>query len=77
MPRPAALAIVVSLLLIAGCSVRPAGPPLVSAHSPAGTGLVGAGEPQPINSLPPGAEGLAARSPFATAPDYLSYTFGR
>ncbi len=71
-----AFAVLLLPLLLAGCG-EPGGPPLVSARSPAGTGLVGTGEPQPINSLPPGAEGLSARSPFATAPDYLSYTFGR
>ena len=77
MPCRLALAALLSPLLLAGCG-EPDGAPLVSAQSPAGTGLVNdASEPQPINSLPPGAEGLSARSPFATAPDYLSYTFGR
>ena len=64
------------LLLLSGCG-EPGGPPLVSAQSPAGTGLVNSAEPQPINSLPPDAEGLSAGGPFATAPNYLSYTFGR
>ena len=65
------------LLLLSGCG-EPGGPPLVSAQSPAGTGHVNDNNaPQPINSLPPGAEGLSARSPFATHPNYLSYTFGR
>ena len=77
MPRVLALAVGAWPLLAAGCRAEPGGPPLVSAQSPAGTGLVGTGEPQPINSLPPGAEGMSAGSPFATAPDYLSYTFGR
>lgn len=77
MPRPLAFASLLVPLLLAGCG-EPGGPPLVSGHSPAGTGLVGSlDEPQPINSLPPGAEGLPSRGPFATAPDYLSYTFGR
>jgi hypothetical protein len=65
------------LLLLSGCG-EPGGPPLVSAQSPAGTGLVNSNaEPQPINSLPPGAEGLSTGGPFTTQPDYLSYTFGR
>ena len=65
------------LLLLSGCG-EPGGPPLVSAQSPAGTGLVNDNnEPQPINSLPPGAEGLSTGGPFAAQPDYLSYTFGR
>lgn len=74
MPRCAVLALV---LLLAGCGV-PGGPPLVSAQTPPGVGLVNSNyEPQPIDSLPPGAEGLGRPTPFTTAPDYLSYTFGR
>ena len=70
------LALLAGLLLLSGCG-EPGGPPLVSAQSPAGVGQVNTNaQPQPINSLPPGAEGLPASSPFATAPDYLSYTFG-
>ena len=69
-------AVLAFALLLAGCGV-PGGPPLVSAQTPPGTGLVNsASEPQPINSLPPGAAGRPSRGPFATAPDYLSYTFG-
>lgn len=65
------------LLLLAGCG-EPGGPPLISAQTPPGVGLVNSNyEPQPITSLPPGAAGLAQPSPFATAPNYLSYTFGR
>lgn len=74
MPR---LAVLCLLLVLAGCG-EPGGPPLVSAQTPPGTGLVNsADEPQPIDSLPPGAAGRPRNSPFATAPDYLSYTFGR
>jgi hypothetical protein len=63
-------------LLLAGCG-EPGGPPLVSAQTPPGTGLVNSAmEPQPINSLPPGAAGRPRRGPFATWPDFFSYTFG-
>ena len=63
-------------LALAGCGGVPGGPPLVSAQSPPGTGLVnGNSEPQPINSLPPGAAN------FSTAPggfqrNTLAWTFG-
>jgi hypothetical protein len=64
-------------LPLAGCGV-PGGERLVSTQTRPGTGLVGsASEPQPVNSLPPGAAGRPQRGPFASAPDYLSVTFGR
>ena len=67
--------LVLICLALAGCG-EPGGAPLVSAQFPPGTGMVNANsEPQPINSLPPGA---ANRSPFpgATQPNYLTWTFG-
>jgi hypothetical protein len=74
MRRLLALAV---LCLLAGCGA-PGGAPLVSAQTPPGAGLVNSSyEPQPIDSLPPGAAGLGRPSPFTTAPDYLAYTFGR
>ena len=65
----------VPLAAIAGCSL-PSGEPLVSAQFPPGTGDVNANsEPQPLNSLPPGAANYAA-TPFATQPNFLSFKIG-
>ena len=63
-------------VLLAGCNAQFGGPALLSAQSPAGTGLVNANNPpQSPNSLPPGAEGLhPPNSPFAFAPNYGSIT---
>lgn len=63
-----------SLLPLVGCG-SPGGQPLVSAQFPPGTGQVNvASEPQPLNSLPPGAANFST-APGATAPNYLSFTF--
>ena len=62
-------------LAVGGCGM-PGGTPLVSAQYPPGTGLVNnQSEPQPINSLPPGAANISP-APGATEPNYLSWTFG-
>ena len=62
------------LLALAACGM-PNGPPLVSAQSPPGTGLVNAAsEPQPINSMPPGA-GNYSSAPGGIQPDYGSVAF--
>ncbi len=63
---------------LAGCNamvppnVSFGGPPLVSGKSPPAT-LARNSEPQSVNSLPPGAEGIGA-GPQATAPNYGSVT---
>ena len=60
---------------LAGCG-QPRGIPLVSAQFPPGTGMVNANsEPQPLNSLPPGAANNST-APGATHPNYLAWTFG-
>ncbi len=65
-----------AVLALAGCGL-PASPPLVSAQFPAGTGVVNdASEPQPLNSLPPGAANYSP-APGGTQPNYLNRTFGR
>jgi hypothetical protein len=61
---------------LAGCGVQGGGASLVSAQYPPGTGAVNdQSQPQPINSLPPGAAnsgpGFAA-----TQTSYGSFTFG-
>ena len=59
---------------LAGCA-PPTNPPLVSAQSPPGTGSTNVNsEPQPIDSLPPGAANIS-RAPGATQPNYGSWTF--
>jgi len=73
--RTLVLVCFVAILAVAGCG-EPGGAPLVSAQYPPGTGVVNsASEPQPINSLPPGAAN-AGTAPGATQPNYLSWTFG-
>ncbi len=68
---------VLLLALMLGACGAPAGPPLVSAQFPPGTGVVNdASTPQPLNSLPPGAANFA-RSPGAMQFSYLARTFGR
>ncbi len=63
------------LAATAACTL-PGGEPLVSAQFPPGTGEVNAAsEPQPLNSLPPGAANYAA-TPFATQPNFLSFKLG-
>ena len=65
----------VSLVAMAGCTL-PGGEPLVSAQFPPGTGEVNASsEPQPLNSLPPGAANYAD-TPFATQNNLLSFRLG-
>ncbi len=58
--------------LLAGCGV-PVGPPLVSAATPPNQSSNS--EPQPLNSLPPGAA-VMGRGPNAAHPDYGAVTFG-
>lgn len=60
------------LLLLASCAA-PENPPLLSAQYPPNTSRNS--EPQPGNSLPPGAANLSA-APGAMYPNYLSLTFG-
>ena len=63
------------LLAIAGCSsmsVQPGGQALVSGHTPADANS-SRDEPQPPNSLPPGAEGMGT-GPNARAPNYGALT---
>lgn len=65
------------LTLLGGCGAIQQGPDLVSAQTPPGTGLVNdASEPQPPNSLPPGAA-VAGPGPGATQHSYLTRTFAR
>ena len=72
---PARPSLCLLLLTLAGCA-EPGGQPLVSAQFPPGTGVVNAAsEPQPLNSLPPGAANVST-APGATAPNYLSFKFG-
>lgn len=60
---------------LAGCGA-PGGAPLVSAQYPPGTGIVNAqSEPQPINSLPPGAAN-SGTAPGASQANGLAFTFG-
>ncbi len=60
------------MIALAGCG-EPMAPPLVSGQTPPGTGNVNAAsQPQPLNSLPPGAEGLGRGM---IQPTYLSRTF--
>ena len=74
MTRCLALAL---LALLGGCGIIQQGPDLVSAQTPPGTGLVNdASEPQPPNSLPPGAA-VSGPGPDATQRSYLTRTFGR
>ncbi|MGI4799023.1 MAG: hypothetical protein ACRYF2_11435 [Janthinobacterium lividum] len=69
------LLLLVPLAALAACTL-PGGEPLVSAQFPPGTGEVNANsEPQPLNSLPPGAANFAA-TPFATQPNFLSFKLG-
>ena len=54
----------------------PEGPPLVSAQYPPGTGAVNANsEPQPLNSLPPGAANVGP-GVGQTSPNFLSFKIG-
>jgi hypothetical protein len=69
--RSAALTL---LLALTACGA-PNGPPLVSAQSPPGTGVVNANSPaQSANSLPPGAANFS-RAPGAVQPSYGSIGF--
>ena len=73
--------ILLACLAVTGCEGQgfpgqPGGPPLVSAQSPPGTGIVNDNsEPQPLNSLPVGAANISS-APGATQPNYFSWTFG-
>ncbi|GAC1340855.1 MAG: hypothetical protein NVSMB18_11790 [Acetobacteraceae bacterium] len=68
------LAIPGLMLALAGCEA-PSGPPLVSAQFPPGTGVVNrASQPQPLNSLPPGAANFSS-APGATEPNFASLQF--
>jgi len=65
------------MALLAGCGAIERGPDLVSAQTPPGTGIVNAAsQPQPPNSLPPGAA-VSGPGPGATQRGYLTLTFGR
>lgn len=69
------LALCLLPLALAGCG-EPLNQPLVSAQSPPGTGVVNsASEPQPVNSLPPGAANLSS-APGATEPNFASIKIG-
>ena len=60
---------------LAGCNGVPGGPPLVSAQFPPGTGVVNSNaEPQPINSLPPGAYNISS-APGGYQANTLAWTF--
>ena len=73
--KTARLLLLVPLAALAACTL-PGGEPLVSAQFPPGTGEVNANsEPQPLNSLPPGAANFAD-TPFATQPNFLSFKLG-
>ena len=64
-------AVLALLLALAGCGA-PNGPPLVSAQSPPGTGLVNVKSPaQSLNSLPPGAANFSP-APGGVQPSYGS-----
>ncbi len=70
----AALAV---LILLGGCDAVGRGPDLVSAQTPPGTGIVNAAsQPQPPNSLPPGAA-VSGPGPGAAQRSYLTLTLGR
>ncbi len=64
-----------SLLSVAGCNAQVGGAPLVSGMSPAAP-LANNSEPQPPNSLPPGAAGLQSAGPNSTVPNAASVTVG-
>ena len=69
--------LLVALLALGGCGAIGRGPALVSAQTPPGTGNVNdASEPQPPNSLPPGAA-VSGPGPYASQPSYLTFTPGR
>ena len=57
-------------LALAGCD-RLNHQVLVSGASPPDAGAAANTEPQPINSLPPGAEGLGPPSPTSVQPSFL------
>ncbi len=62
------------LLGVSACGIE-AGPPLVSAQSPPGTGMVNdQSEPQPPGSLPPGAA-TSGTGVGQTEPSLLQHTF--
>ena len=64
----------ITCLGLAGCG-EPGGPPLVSAQSPPGTGLVNSNsEPQPLGSLPPGAANFSS-APGGYQPNFFARTF--
>ena len=68
------LFVLLPFLALTACAA-PSGPPLVSAQYPPGTGLVNShSEPQPLNSLPPGAANFS-RAPGAVQFNYGSLTF--
>ena len=70
------MALLLPLLVLAACAA-PSGEPLVSAQFPPGTGMVNAAsEPQPLNSLPPGAANFS-RAPGGTQPNFASLTLFR
>jgi len=61
-----------ALGLLSGCDAIVRGSDLVSAQTPPGTGIVNAAsQPQPPNSLPPGAA-VSGPGPGATQPSYLT-----
>ena len=63
----------IGCLLLGGCDVRFGGPPLVSAAYPPNQSANS--EPQPLNSLPPGAANITG-SPNAVQPNRASVTLG-
>jgi hypothetical protein len=70
-----ASAAILCLIAVAGCSsinVQPGGQALISGHTPPDANSA-MGEPQPANSLPPGAEGMGT-GPTARQTSYGAIT---
>jgi hypothetical protein len=60
------------VLGLGGCAQLGRQPPLISAASPPDAAAASQAEPQPVNSLPPGAEGVGPPSPTSRQENFLS-----